>query len=122
MTHLLARCFWAPIDTLGALRLEADSSTHTPVFALLGPERSGKTSLLFQLAYFEAQCRRNVVYLCDREKMHRSLPRNFNGLSRAEEILNAIQMKYNIDSVCATLPIDFFCADTCLRARICTHS
>lgn len=63
-------------------------------FCFLGPSKCGKTSLLFQFAYFLAEHGKRVTFVCESSKMQSTLPRYPDGFRPKEDVLHRIFLKY----------------------------
>ena len=61
---------------------------------VVGPQRCGKTSLLFQYAYNSAAAGRSVLFICRRRKMQSCMPLLLKGLVPDPRVLKAIHIKY----------------------------
>lgn len=63
---------------------------------LVGPPRSGKTSILFQYAHsvVEATLEAEVLFICNKEKMESACPLMSLGLDTSSEALERIHMSY----------------------------
>jgi len=62
-------------------------------FCFLGPSKCGKTSLLFQFAYFLAEHGKRVTFVCESSKMQSTLPRYPDGFRPKEDVLHRIFLK-----------------------------
>eukprot|EP01089_Gocevia_fonbrunei_P015377 TRINITY_DN4488_c0_g2_i1.p1 TRINITY_DN4488_c0_g2~~TRINITY_DN4488_c0_g2_i1.p1 ORF type:complete len:218 (+),score=18.12 TRINITY_DN4488_c0_g2_i1:34-687(+) len=74
------------------------------LYLVLGNERSGKSSLLFQYAYNHVQKFKgsSVWFVCSRQKIQSQLPLFCEGVSPKQEHLRSIKMKYleDAESMC----------------------
>uniref|UniRef100_A0A383WEP4 Dolichol phosphate-mannose biosynthesis regulatory protein n=1 Tax=Tetradesmus obliquus TaxID=3088 RepID=A0A383WEP4_TETOB len=69
----------------------------TPRCLLLGPQRSGKTSLLFQYAFQLACSGQEVVFMCDRAQLDQAPPLLPFGASQQHAAFSRIHFKYVSD-------------------------
>ncbi|GBG64284.1 hypothetical protein CBR_g41204 [Chara braunii] len=67
---------------------------------LVGPPRSGKTSLLFQFCYNcarESGSRSHVVFICQKKRIENGPPLLSRGVDPSSEVFNRVHMRYLVD-------------------------